>query len=417
MTDKFPSDTTLWLILRKFESSETRNLNFTGRGVTAIQSGSGTSGAGRVFYEMPVPNVMGRELSTFADLQKTLAQLGVSGGSVLIRLNFKQTEQPLEEAMVEIGQYFREEATAKEVVEKHDAAIVDGAGTVTDDLKKLAPAQPLSSEGKDVDMQDTPQITSQEQITSDPQAAAPVVTSSQAAEIPPTTDQAVLGPNDRPIEIYAAPSSDTPKAALVPHNETDYEPSIAHAKQHQALLQNNAQNKRLPSDAELEALEREKEAKLAATKQVTLKIRFPDQSSVVSTFTADDTAAQLYDYVRDVIAAPNLPFKLVYNEGKGPQTIPRDETKKLIRHLGFKAQILINFVWEDSASAAARTGPVLKSQYAQKAKAVKVRDVAQSEIEDEEKPPTVNKGKEKEASGSGEGKPKGIPKWLKLGKK
>lgn len=406
LTDKFPSDTTLWLILRKFESSEGRNLNFTGRGVTSVQSG--TSGAGRVFYEMPVLNVIGREMSTFGDLQKTLAQLGVNGGSVLIRLNFKTTEQPLEEAMIEIAQYFKdEEATAEAQAGKPAATTTGGLGTVTDDLEKLAPVQPPPTEDKDVDMQDASQIVPETSDTRD--AAAPSITSQP--------QQPVLGPNDRPIEVYAAPSSDTPLAALAPHNDSDYEPSITHAKQHQALLQSNAHNKRLPSDAELEELEREREAKLAATKQVTLKIRFPDQSSVVSTFTADDTSTQLYDYVKNIIASPEQPFKLVYNEGKGPQTIPKDETKKLIRNLGFKGQVLINFGWGDGASADARKGPVLKSQYAQKAKAVTVPEVSQSGPAEEEVQPTANKGKEKEASGSGEGKPKGLPKWLKLGKK
>ena len=413
LTDKFPSDTTLWLILRKFESSEGRNLNFTGRGVTAIDSGM--TGAGRVFYEMPAPNVMGRELSTFGDLQKTLAQLGVNGGSVLIRLNFKKTEQPLEEAMLEIGQYFREEATAKTDTAP-DAATAGGVGTVTDDLEKLAP-QPPQTEDKDVDMQDASHTPFKATAASDSQG--PAITSeasSQGAEILPAPNQTLLGPNDRPIQVYAAPSSDTPKAALAPHNEGDYEINIALAKRHQAHLQNNTQNKRLPSDAELEELDREREAKLAATKQVTLKIRFPDQSSVVSTFTADDTSAQLYDYTTNVIASPDQPFKLVYNDGKGPQAIPRDETKKLIRHLGFKGQVLINFVWEDGASTDARKGPVLKSQYAQKAKAVTVPEVAYGP-EEEDVPSTASKGKEKEATGSGDGKPKGMPKWLKLGKK
>jgi tether containing UBX domain for GLUT4 len=409
LTDKFPSDTTLWLILRKFESSEGRNLNFTGRGVTTMESGA--SGAGRVFYEMPVPNVMGRELSTFGDLQKTLAQLGVNGGSILIRLNFKKTEQPLEEAMVEIGQYFKEEAKAQAVDAKGDATTASGA-TVTNDLEKLPP----HSEDKDVDMQDATQGTSKEPAASHPQATALSGAPSQVVEAPAASAKALLGPNDRPIEVYAAPSSDTPKAALAPHNESDYEISIALAKQHQAHLQNNTQNKRLPSDAELEELEREREAKLSATKQVTLKIRFPDQSSIVSTFTADDTSAQLYHYTTNVLASPDQPFKLVYNEGKGPQTIPRDETKKLIRHLGFKGQVLLNFVWEDAASAEARKGPVLKSQYAQKARAVTVPELAAAPAVKEEQP-SLDKGKEKETSGSGDGKPKGMPKWLKLGKK
>lgn len=414
LMDKFPSDTTLWLILRKFESSEGRNLNFTGRGVTSLEGGDGTSGAGRVFYEMPAPNVMGREMSTFGDLQKTLAQLGVNSGSVMIRLNFKKTEQPLEEAMLDIAQYFKEEeATAK--ADAGGPGTAEGVGTVTDDLEKVA-SPDLSSEDKDVDMQDASQIPSQGLAGMESQSAAPLATPSEAAETLPEPEPSILGPNDRPIQVYAAPSSDTPKAALVPHNETDYEPSIAHAKQHQALLLNSTHNRRLPSDAELEQLEREREAKLAATKQVTLKIRFPDQSSVVSTFTANDTSAQLYEYVTNVIAAPEQPFKLVYNEAKGPQTIPRDEKKMLIRHLGFKGHVLINFVWEDEASTDARKKPVLKSQYAQNAKEVAVPVIKPAPAKDEEAS-SSSKGKEKESSGTGEKKPKGMPKWLKLGKK
>jgi tether containing UBX domain for GLUT4 len=133
LMDKFPSDTTLWLILRKFESSEGRNLNFTARGVLEMEKGA--SGAGRVFYEMPVLNVMGRELSTFGDLQKTLAQLGLNGGNVLLRLNFKKTDQPLEKAMAEIGQYFKEEeAAASSDAVKSEATPAEGGDVLRDDI-------------------------------------------------------------------------------------------------------------------------------------------------------------------------------------------------------------------------------------------------------------------------------------------
>jgi tether containing UBX domain for GLUT4 len=417
LTDKFPSDTTLWLILRKFESSDGRNLNFTARGITDIHSGN--SGAGRVVYEMPALNIMSRELSTFGDLQKTLAQLGVNSGNVLIRLNFKKTTQPLEEAMMEIGKYFKEEEeTAGLDAEKADELTAEVDGTITDDLESLAPSQSPNLETKDVDMPDVSQAATQEPTTQpESDGAAPVVTPSEqsAQEMLSSPDQSVLGPNDRPIQVYAAPSSDAPKASLVPHNENDYEPSIAHAKQHQALLLNKTQNKRLLSDAEEEQLEKEKAARLASTKQVTLKIRFPDQSSIVSTFTADDTCTQLYGYVTNLIAAADQPFKLMYNEGKGPQAVPRDETKKLIMDLGFRGQILINFLWADGASPDSKKSPVLKSQYIQKARAVPVPEVV-GEVPTEE-PAAVDKGKEKETSGPGEGKPRGMPKWLKLGKK
>ena len=50
---------------------------------------------------------MGRDYATFTDLQKTLAQLGFNNGSVLLRLSFRTTDTPLEEAMELIEQYFK----------------------------------------------------------------------------------------------------------------------------------------------------------------------------------------------------------------------------------------------------------------------------------------------------------------------
>lgn len=52
-----------------------------------------------MMYEMPVLNILGREVGTFEELQKTLAQFGLNNGSGLLRMSFRQTDQPLEEAM------------------------------------------------------------------------------------------------------------------------------------------------------------------------------------------------------------------------------------------------------------------------------------------------------------------------------
>ena len=109
MTDKFASSTSLWQILRSFESANAGGLNsqknFTGRGVPSMVSGN--SGAGRLYYEEPVLRIMGREYSSLTDLQKSLGLLGFNGGSVLLHLNFRASEVPLEQAQEEIEDYFR----------------------------------------------------------------------------------------------------------------------------------------------------------------------------------------------------------------------------------------------------------------------------------------------------------------------
>ena len=107
--DKFASSTSLWQILRGFESATAGGLgtqkNFTGRGVPSMVAGN--SGAGRLYYEEPVLRIMGREYSSLTDLQKSLGQLGYNGGSVLLHLTFRTSELPLEQAQKEIEDYFK----------------------------------------------------------------------------------------------------------------------------------------------------------------------------------------------------------------------------------------------------------------------------------------------------------------------
>ena len=109
LMDKFPSSTSLWQLLRRFESATAGGLgaqkNFTGRGVPSLANGE--SGAGRLYYESPVLHILGRDYSSLADLQKSLSQLGFNDGSVLLKLSFRASTIPLEHAQKEIEDYFK----------------------------------------------------------------------------------------------------------------------------------------------------------------------------------------------------------------------------------------------------------------------------------------------------------------------
>jgi tether containing UBX domain for GLUT4 len=410
LIDKFPSNTTLWLILRKFESNGTMNLNFTGRGIA--QTVSGDSGSGRIYYETPVLHVMGRELSSFTDLQRTLAQLGLNVGNALIRLSFRKTQTPLEEAMAQIGQYFKsiEEPLAAGA---HSGAAADteatpdgGEGPVTDAIAEEA--NPDTATAMSVDLPES-------SASSDNTATIPTPVTPSESSLP---EEVIVGPNQRPISVFAAPSSQTPKAALNPYNDDDYEPTVAHAKLHQLNLQARSHNQRLPSDAELQRLAEEKAAKQAAITEVSIKVRFPDQLTVVSSFTALDNGSTLYEFVRGVMAAEDQPFALVWMSPKGPQTIPNDTKVRLIKDLGFAGRMLINFNWADGASAEARSKRTLKEEFANKAQELQIKEIAAAETHEEEnKAATSNASKDKDLREGGKGK-KGMPKWLKLpGKK
>lgn len=379
-------------------------MNFTGRGVTHLENGA--SGAGKIVYEMPALNVMGRDMATFGDLQKTLAQLGFNSGSCLIRLNFKKTDQPLQEAMTEIQQYFKEEEPVEAEKNDTEAGPSQQVESITDELSRLSSHENTPSRDVEMSSVEQPEL----------QATTSVTPSKRPApEVTPELKQAeeVLGPNQRPISVFSAPSSDTPKAALLPHNEGDFEATIHHAKAHQQNLLTRSHNQKLLSDAETEQLEQEKAARLAKVKGVRIKVRFPDQSSVVYSFTVDDTGDDLYSNVRGVIVAEDQPFKLVYNE-KGVKTVPRSQ-KKLVKDLGFEGSVLVNFVWEDAASDASRKGVILKPEYAQKAQTLPIPQVASVETQDEAGPSASEKGKEKEGPSGGPKSKGGIPKWLTKG--
>jgi len=170
----------------------------------------------------------------------------------------------------------------------------------------------------------------------------------------------------------------------------------------------------LASDRELEEQAKETAAKQAAIKEVSIKVRFPDQTTVVSSFSPLDTASELYEFVKGVILAEDQPFTLVWSAAKGPQTVPKGSKQKLIADLKFQTRILVNFVWDDGASDTARTQPTLKEQFRSKAQEIKVAEIKATQAAEI----PVDKGKGKENDGEEKPKPKGgVPKWLKLGKK
>lgn len=210
LVDKFPSTTTLWLILRKFESGaggESRAVrNFTARG--APQTSNGESGSGRLYYETPVLHIMGRELSSFEDLQKTLGQLGFNAGSVLIRLSFRVTETPLDEAVLEIDRYFKSAesenpagAHAGSVATMESVPDADNPDGLADGASVRSPAEESGDavmEGSSVPLGFNVTGSSLEKREE------------KEEEVGSDT---VVGPDQRPMAVYAPPSDSTPQAA------------------------------------------------------------------------------------------------------------------------------------------------------------------------------------------------------------
>ena len=71
----------------------------------AVVSTDQNGGSGRLFYAMPVVQIVNRELATLEDLQKTLQEMGLNSGTALLRLKMRPTEIPLEEALEKISEF------------------------------------------------------------------------------------------------------------------------------------------------------------------------------------------------------------------------------------------------------------------------------------------------------------------------
>jgi tether containing UBX domain for GLUT4 len=406
---KFPSDLTLWQVLRQFESgdaSQGRNLNITARGVAQL-AGDGKTGGGQLLYETPVLNIMGRELASFPDFQKTLSQMGYNSGSVLIRLSYKTTGQTLYEAMEQIGHYFKQEDKEEPNQSK------------TEDKRQEVEEQPPD---RDTVMADAPAEAGGEPGASQPdtavhQAQEPTVSSGEAHTVVDKAEsKASVDDPYQPLNVFLAPTGTAPAAALAPVNEADYTPTVAHAQLHQTRLLENSRNKRLLSDKELEEKAAAEEAKIAAVKSVLIKIRFPDNTSSEWQVGPDETGSFLYEAVRHVMADREQPFHLVL---PGNKTVIKDEDSprhSLVKAYKLSGRVLLNLVWDDSVKPDVRKKPFLKSNVARQGQSIKVPDIPQPSGEEES--PAAAPKPPKEEKGSGDGIGKKLPKWFKgLGKK
>lgn len=415
LVDKLPSDLTLWQVLRQFESgnaSQGKNLNLTARGVANIDTGA-KSGSGQLYYETPVLNIMGRELATFLDFQKTLSQLGYNSGSVLIRLSFRMTKKTLYEAMSEISQLFPDaDAAPKEPSTASSASAAMPTSTPAED-STTPPSIPPSEEHARID------VGGEDNAQKPSENSAPVSTEQVQAGGGDSMDidsSSSLDPL-RPVSVFQAPTGTTPAAALAAVSEADFTPTVAHAQLHQSRLQQESQNKRLLSDQELEERARAEKTRLASITSVSIKVRFPDNTSAQWSFSPEATGALLYQAVRSVMANDTQPFKLVLPGTRAAIVDSDSADNRLISKYKLTRNALVSLTWDSRVPADIRKQPFLKGSIAQQAKAVHVPEVPQ-EPHDDNEISRVAQPSEPLTSGRTEGAAKKLPKWLKLpGKK
>jgi tether containing UBX domain for GLUT4 len=371
---------------------------------------------------MPVITVMPghREQSTFVGLQQTLSQLGFDSGSALLKLSFKNSGRPLEEAMTEISQYFRGtedpapgahagDPSQEVSVPDPDKAATEATHSPPVEVKKSEEPEPEPEpEPMDVDTHAPETSTAPTPAL----ATATVASGAQSTENDPpsSSSNTPVAPTPslqspsigRNVQVYAAPTSATPQAARRAFNEGDYVPTIEHAKSHQAALQAKTRNQRLLSDKELADLENARLEKLMAVaeKGSSVRIRFPDQMMIQTSVGKADTAETLYAFVEQFLQYKE-PFQLKYLSPTNGRQVPilRDQ-KRLIQDLRFTTAELITFVWDEAASAEARLSrKTLAKEWQDQAETLEVKEPVVEEKSTPAPPQSKAEGKKKSDSG------------------
>ncbi|KAI8960906.1 GLUT4 regulating protein TUG-domain-containing protein [Daldinia sp. FL1419] len=412
VTEKLPSDLTIWQVLRQFESgksSQGKNLNITARGVAQTNNGA-AAGSGQLYYETPVLTIENRTLSAFADFQKTLSQLGYNSGGVLVRLSFQKTDKTLVDAMGEMSQYFKtEEANQQKAEEaKSEAAAKEEAAPSTD----VPPSDNVAS-APEAEKLETDAPGAIQDDSTEPPAAAQAPPAGDAMDVDtPSAD-------NRPVTIFSAPTSGTPAAALREESDEAFAPRIEHAQAHQRLLKTAGENRRLLSDKELEEKAAAEAARVAAVKSIKIKVRFPDNFSAEWPFGPDDTGATLYAEIRKIMANETVPFKLVLPPGKTTIKDDSSPASKLIGGYRLSSNTLVNFMWDDKVPTEVRKQPFLKSSAAGHAQKMVIPEVPDVAAEDEASSGAANISiPAPKPRNEGDGSTFKKPKWLKgFGKK
>lgn len=399
-------------MLRHFEAKGApsgRTLNFTDRGVPQTSNGA-QAGSGQLYYEMPVLRIMNREVTSLADLQKTLSQMGLDAGSQMIQLSFKSTQQTLGDAMNEISQFFQDEDESQRAASESAPA--------PDSLAATAPV-PAGSADKTEAQETQPQAletSAMEEATQETPNSQPTEPVADPAADLMDVDETASISHDvlKPVGIFAAPTNNTPAAASIDIPDHVYTPTVAHAQAHQQQLLESAVNRRLKSDAEMEADARAEEARIAAIKTVTVKVRFPDQTSAQWKFGPDDTGATLYKAVRSVMANDAAPFKLLQPGLPTTSKYIKDEggvKHSLIKGYHLSGSVLLNLAWEGQVSQDIKKSSFLKPEFTSQAKEVEVPDIPIVDEPELSLPPAAPP--KPQSSGESSGSAKRFPKWFK----
>ncbi|KAK9361866.1 hypothetical protein V1504DRAFT_450513 [Lipomyces starkeyi] len=289
-----------------------------------------------------------------------------------------------------------------------------------------------------------PNVVAQSAVAADNPAREP------AEELVPEVPEAVTSPSRSLANVVPASSSSTAASAgsrsvavyLPPdktpepvndYDESIYEMTTVRAKAYQSLL--TTKSRKLTEGGPMltkELRQKQETEKRAKVGKCEVRIRFPDQTQLLSTFNTTETIGDVMTFVRFSLVDPMIPFYFFITP---PRRVLADPSKTLVDDLGFGSREILYFAW-DMAKLKAQLGEgyepprqPLRPEVLKEALDVSKMPTFESEQKEHEDEDT-KKVKSKTLGGTGEaGRTLGggpvssgskltkPPAWMKLGRK
>ncbi|KAJ1847758.1 hypothetical protein LPJ70_001375 [Coemansia sp. RSA 2708] len=267
-----------------------KDLYAAGSGQDSSRSQTPTSlppAENQVVYQQPVAVLLNKEYATNEALQATtLRSLGFTGGSVMIRLSFKDTPAG-------IADLFRVASAAS------SAPGSPVTPTVQPPLTMLADAMPTENTERS-----TGQVPGSSPSTQP--AEKPAAEPTAAAAGPSATASACTA---HKVRVFDAPPSDAaparielPESFYESSNDDDAKLLISAQCARQTEAERGFKSRQAQ---EAESLKRRDDF-ARRHPQTTIRFRFPDQVQIQATFASGARVAALYDFVAQQLSSPRL---------------------------------------------------------------------------------------------------------------
>ncbi|KAK9431991.1 hypothetical protein V1505DRAFT_324722 [Lipomyces doorenjongii] len=259
--------------------------------------------------------------------------------------------------------------------------------------------------------------------------ASPSRTLANAALVSSSSTAGAAG--SRSVAVYLAPDK-TPEP-INDYDESIYEMTTVRAKAYQSLLTTKSRKLTEGGPMLTKELRQKQEAeKRAKVGKCEVRIRFPDQTQLLSTFNTTETIGDVMTFVRFSLVDPMIPFYFFITP---PRRVLADPSKILVDDLGFGSREILYFAW-DMAKLTAQLGEgyeppkqPLRPEVLKEALDVSKMSTFESEQKEHDDEDT-KKVKSKTLGGTGEaGRTLGggpvssgskltkPPAWMKLGRK